>query len=182
MRFKQWRVLEGRILLTQSRLKEVLSYDKITGEFHWKLARGCRAAGSRAGFDTGRGYLKARVDETEYYLHRLAWLYAHGQFPPKDIDHINGDRTDNRMCNLRAVSRQENHKNRGVVKANKSGRIGVFWNTQRKKWTARIKVWGVSHNLGDFDDVESASRARTEAEQKFGFHVNHGNRVAFHAP
>lgn len=168
-------------MINKARLDEMLTYQPETGEFIWNAARGRQPKGSIAGCDSHRGYLKCRVDGKEYYLHRLAWLHHHGSFPSMDIDHINGDRTDNRIENLRAVSRQQNHQNRGITSLNRSGFVGVFWNTARGKWTARIKVSGKNIHIGDFDDIGQAAHARLIAEKEKGFHSNHGNRPAFEA-
>lgn len=166
-------------MLTQERLKEVLAYDAISGVFTWLVARGRQPIGAIAGCDSHRGYTKIRVDGTEYYTHRAAWLYVHGAWPDADIDHINGNRADNRICNLRAVSRSENLRNSGIPVRNTYGRVGVFWNAGKAKWTARIKLHGRNIHLGHFNDMNAACMAREEAERKYGFHANHGKRKAF---
>jgi len=165
--------------ITQKRLKELFIYDPKTGIFLWRIARGRQAAGAIAGWNCEDGYRRTKVDGPEYGLHRLAILYMHGRMPDADVDHINGIRNDNRIINLRSVTRKENHKNRGISLANKSGRIGVFWNSGKQKWTARIKVDGIDHHLGHYKEIEDAASARDKAEIELRFHVNHGKRPAF---
>lgn len=165
-------------MLTQERLKELLSYDKETGQFTWLSARGNKKNGSIAGCINGIGYFKIGVDGAVYLSHRLAFLYVNGKFPDNQVDHINGERTDNRYLNIRLVSGSENHRNRGLQKNNKSGRIGVLFRNKRNKWVAQVTLNGKCRHLGDFDNIEDASKARQEAEKKYGFHVNHGKRSA----
>lgn len=90
------------------------------------------------------------------------------------IDHINGDTSDNRAVNLREVTNQDNHKNMKRHKGNKSGHTGVYWNTAVHKWQAYIAVDGKQKYLGIYDDVKDAAKVRKEAEIKYGFHKNHG--------
>lgn len=165
-------------MITQERLKEVLLYDNIKGSFIWLAPRGRQPKGSIAGYDTKRGYRGIKVDGACYFSHRLAYLYVEGVFPEYEIDHINGDRSDNRYDNLRSVTRSENHMNMGLTTNNSSGRIGVFWNNGKKRWTAKIEVNGKDIFLGHFKEFILASEARSIAEEKYGFHVNHGKRAA----
>lgn len=157
-----------------TKLSEVLSYCPDTGLLRWKVARGRCTKGAVAGYDTGRGYIGVRVFGRCQYAHRVAFILMTGREPDHQIDHINGNRCDNRWENLREVSCAENMMNRSVSRGNKSGVIGVFWNSNKSKWTAKIKKNGVDVHLGHFHDLENAKSARIEAEKAFGFHENHG--------
>jgi len=156
-----------RATLTQERLKELLSYDPDTGLFTRKVAVNYNAkAGDCVGCDS-RGYLLVNVDGVKHYLHRLAWLYVHG-YMPKEIDHINRDGRDNRISNLREVTRSENTFNQGLRMDNKSGVKGVRWRADRSKWEARVKALGSVQVLGLFDTKEEAVTVRLKAEVTYG--------------
>lgn len=157
-------------------ISELLSYCPETGLLRWKVARGRCAAGSVAGYDTGRGYIGVRVNKRCTYAHRVAFLLMTGR-EPEFVDHISGDRSDNRWANLREVDRSGNGMNMRTPASNKSGVIGVFWNKGVGKWTAKIKKNQASTSLGHFDDFNDAVAARKQAEKDLGFHVNHG-RIA----
>lgn len=159
--------------VTQDRLKSLFNYERETGEFICKAWRGGTArAGSVAG-SLNKGYLLITIDGKRYRAHRLAWLYVHGCMP-KEIDHINGNRSDNRIINLRNVTRSENSKNHCVPSNNKSGVMGVYWNKAASKWQAYIKLNGKPRYLGVFADKFDAICSRKSAEYKLGFHENHG--------
>lgn len=160
--------------LRQDRLHELICYEPETGKMFWRVARGNRASGAEAGCDSDNGYRKLRIDGQEHYLHRVVFLYITGKFPAADTDHINGDRQDNRWSNLRAVSRSENLKNAKIPITNKSGVMGVFWNADKKKWTAKIKVHQRDIHLGHFNSKNAAAVARLAAQARYGFHENHG--------
>lgn len=95
------------------------------------------------------------------------------------IDHINGIRSDNRICNLRLVDCKENAKNQRKNKRNKNAFGGVFFNKQKKKYVSRIKVNGKSIFLGYFNLIDDAIAARKEANKKYGFHENHGKPLVY---
>lgn len=154
-------------ILTQSRLKELLHYDPETGLF-------TRFSGKVAGAIRPDGYVRIMLARELYYAHRLAWLYMTGSLPPEQIDHINGNKTDNRLANLRAVTNFENQKNQRKPVSNTSGIIGVVWHKTKNKWNAQIKHKGRSIHLGYFTDIEEAAAARAKASVQYGFHPNHG--------
>lgn len=164
------------------RLRELLSYDPETGVFsHQKKRTGVPYAGMKAGYvNESRGipYERIKVDGKAYKTHRLAWLYVHGKFPDGEIDHINGNTLDNRICNLRDVTRQDNCKNRTKRSDNKSGVNGVVWYPPSQKWQASIAHDKKTIHLGYFSDIECAKKARKEAEAKYGYHSNHGRLKA----
>ncbi len=149
--------------LTQARLKELLHYDPETGHFTWVVARkGCRLSRS-AGYTRHDGYVCIRVDRQLYLAHRLAWIYMTGEWPANDLDHIGGDPTDNRWCNLRAATRAQNNLNTKRRSDNASGYKGVFWSTQKQRWVARIHIDGKPKHLGSFKVAEDAYAAYCEA-------------------
>ncbi len=111
------------------------------------------------------------------YTHRVLWEKANGPIPTGlEIDHINGDREDNRLDNLRLVTRQENTKNVRLRDSNTCGVTGVGWFTRRSKWRSRIESDGKAIHLGYFDDWFDAVCARMSANNRYGFHPNHGRR------
>ena len=115
-------------LLSQQRLKEILSYDPETGIFHWLVQKGNRVhPGDIAGAPClpSRPYIHIQIDGRKWKAHRLAWLYVYGEHPLDVIDHINGRHDDNRLCNLRSVSQSVNNANARRQKKSRSDYIGV---------------------------------------------------------
>jgi len=150
-------------MLTQERLREVLRYDPITGEFFWRVRTSNRVRpGSLAGRVDAAGYRGIRIDKVLYYAHRLAYLYVVGVWPNHQIDHKNRCRDDNRWGNLRAVTPSENLQNQGLAPTNKSGYRGVSYHSAAGKWAAERSVGGVRHYLGLFTTPEAARDALAE--------------------
>ena len=175
--------------LTSKKLKSLVHYSPETGMFTWK-ERPIKSnrdkewnklyAGKSAGcLCHNSGYVNIVVRCKRYRAHRLAWLYVYGRWPSTQIDHINGNRADNRLDNLREVINAENSKNSGIRKNNTSGIIGVYWSEKYRKWVASIKHAGKNICLGQYEDKDLAITARKKAEARFGFHPNHGSRQAF---
>ena len=104
----------------------------------------------------------------------MAWLYIYGEFPDSEIDHIDGNGLDNKKTNLRSVTHKENAKNAKLCKNNTSGVCGVTWNKKSEKWMAQIKNDGWNLYLGLFEDKFDAICARRSAENRLGYHPNHG--------
>lgn len=129
----------------------------------------------------GLGYKSGTIKGVRLKAHRVIWSMTHRQWPSDDIDHINGNRQDNRIDNLRCVTRHENTKNRAVQKNSTSLVPGVTWLTRNKKWRARITVSGNRIDLGLYDTFEDAVMVRKSAEQMYGFHPNHGRVVPLRA-
>ena len=127
-----------------------------------------------AGYKNNAGYIVIKIKGILYYAHRLAWLYMYGKFPKKLMDHINHDRLDNRICNLRCVSHSGNHKNKSMAPTNTSGCTGVSWDKVNSKWLAQITHNKRAMNLGRYKTFNEAKKARQLAERKYGFHKNHG--------
>lgn len=165
-------------MLTQERLKELLHYCPEKGLLTW-ISKPSKFAnikiGNRAGSPTSNGYRSVKIDNRTHQEHRLIWLLCFGHLP-KYIDHINGNTLDNRLENLREVTLQENCKNCSISKNNTSGVMGVIWNKRINKWEARIKVDYKQIHLGVTSDFFEAVCLRKSAENKHGFHENHGRR------
>lgn len=144
-------------MITQERLKQLFDYNPLTGKFIWKERTGSRVViGSEAGTNHNMGYIKMSVDGREYLAHRLAWLYVHGVMPLDCIDHINHDRSDNRISNLRQASRYQNQWNVGLQKNNTSGYKGIHYIEKSGRWRANLRYGGKSRHLGTFETAELA--------------------------
>lgn len=151
----------SKMSLTHSHLLTLLTYHPDSGEFFWIKNRGGSArAGSRAGGVHHSGYRFICVGQQSYAEHRLAWFYVNGVWPTGEIDHMNGVRADNRICNLQDVDRNANQHNRGGAhKGNPSKLIGVTWHKAQQKWRARIRVDTKEVALGYFNDPVEAHAA-----------------------
>lgn len=141
-------------------LRSRMSYDKDTGIFTWLVGK--RFRGQVAGCITKNGYWYIRVDGKNYFAHRLAWLHATGKWPEKCIDHINGNRSDNRLCNLREATHAQNSMNRPGDRISKTGLKGVYV-TKGGVYRASIMAHGRIRRLGSFDDAASAHKAYAAA-------------------
>lgn len=162
-------------ILTQDFLKSRLYYDKNTGIFTYlKKVSNNTNIGDIAGSIHKTGYNVIIIAGRSYKSHRLAFLWMNGSFPKKDIDHINGNKLDNRWENIREATKSENNKNSPRRKDNKSGICGVYWNPLKEEWRATIYNNKKHILLGNFKDINDAISARKQAEKEFGFHPNHG--------
>lgn len=159
--------------LTQEKLKELMHYDPETGIFTRRKTTAMRQkVGEIVGVECKNGYLKCGISNEEYTLHRLAWLYMYGEFP-EIVDHINHNKKDNRIANLRDVDRFGNMKNMSKSKANTSGTTGVCYCKERKMWKAQIYCNGVTKQKR-FKNRDDAVKQRGIWEKEFGFFENHG--------
>lgn len=161
--------------LSQRDLKSLLTYSPETGVWVWRRREGntravnsfnTRYAGTQAGALLLDGYIGIRVLNRLCRAHRLAFLYVAGEVPA-EVDHRNGDRTDNRWANLRSASRAENNQNRARQSNNTSGYAGVFLDKRCGKWRAKITVNRIDYDLGAFDDREAAAAAYARGKQKY---------------
>ena len=160
-------------------LKTILSYDPETGDFSWLVNRLSFTGKAKQGTVAGTllpgecgGYIVIVAFQKRYRAHRLAHLFMTGRPVPKgfEIDHINGNRADNRWSNLRVVTRRQNCMNHAVPKHNVSGVRGVSWHKYRKGggcWMARIEVNGKVIHLGVFSEKDDAIAARRKAEELY---------------
>ena len=143
--------------MTQDELKSILLYCLITGHFTWLKTNSKKMKiGDRAGCIRIDGYRSIKINGKTYLEHRLVWLFHHGYFPSKDIDHINGDKTDNRICNLREATPAENGQNFGKFKNNTTGFTGASFHKRTGKWQAQISKNGKAIHLGLFNTPEEA--------------------------
>lgn len=144
--------------VTQERLKELFEYLPETGQLRRLVTRSHLAkAGVIVGTVDGKGYLHVNLDKRFYRIHRLVWLYVHGE-QPDQLDHIDGDRKNNRVENLRPCTCQTNAGNAGLANHNTSGFRGVSMNAKSGKWAAQIKIFGEQTYLGRYDTPEEAAR------------------------
>ena len=152
--------------LTAELLRKEVSYDPETGAFKRLLTRGFNpksAAGDVVGRVGSGGYLYFRVLSKRYLAHRLAWLYVYGEWPEWDIDHKNGQASDNRIANLRMATRSQNMANTATQRNNRSGVRGVIFDKATGRWMAYLNKDRKFINLGRFDTVAEASEVRSAA-------------------
>jgi hypothetical protein len=175
-------------------LRLALRYVKSSGKIYWRTrdksafsySTSCRSiewlaknwnslwAGKEAYTSTLKnGYKSGSFNGRKYYAHRVIWKMVYGE-DPRWVDHVNGDRSDNRITNLRSVGISENGKNATLQRRNISGQPGVLWDRVRSKWSVRITSnWRV-FQLGRYKDLDEAIHVRKKAEKTYGFHKNHG--------
>lgn len=155
-------------LISADTLRQLLSYDPETGKFTRAVQTSNRIkVGAAAGSPNGSGYLNIMLQARLYAAHRLAWLYVHGRWPNGQIDHINGDKTDNRIANLREANNSENTQNKWRARNDsRSGTMGVRWHERDQRWHARIMIEGRAHHLGSFMTEEAARDAYLAAKRK----------------
>ena len=150
--------------ITQERLKEVFDY--VDGNFVCKIARSFLKVGDIVGSKTNHGYITICIDKEKYLMHRLVFLYFNG-FIPKEVDHINGNRCDNRIENLREVTHTQNQWNYPMQKKNKSGFKGVDMCKKTGKWRAQIRQDSKKKHIGLFATPELAHEAYCNAALNF---------------
>lgn len=156
-----------RGVVSVDRLRELLNYDKDSGEFVWRVTTSNRVKrGAVAGYVAADGYVSIRIDGVLYKAHRLAFAISYGSWPSADIDHINGITSDNRLENLREATRAQNIQNTKMRSDNSSGFTGVTWDSARKKWAARIFKGGKGIYLGRHETPEDAYGAYLRAKAK----------------
>jgi hypothetical protein len=150
-------------------VRRLLDYDAATGVFVWRVDR-CKQvpAGTVAGSPSANGYSLIRFRGKTHYAHRLAWLHVYGRMPENDIDHLNGVRSDNRIANLRDVSRTVNMQNQRKARTNnRCGVLGVTRNEKTGRCVAQIQADGRGRYLGSFGTPEEAHQAYLEAKRQF---------------
>lgn len=156
-------------------IKEHVSYCQLTGDFTWlKDSRARKVKGKKAGCLNAGGYICIQIKGVKYSAHRLAFLLVEGSFPPDQVDHINHIKDDNRWVNIRHSTYQQNAKNHPMQKNNNSGVTGVTWDKVKKLWRAEIINNKKNIYLGRRKDKFLAICLRKSAENKYGFHKNHG--------
>lgn len=159
-------------------LFEYLRYNETKGEFTWiKRPNKNIHLHTRAGTKNSAGYRVISLFGKRYLEHRLAWFYVHGEMPKHEIDHINQIRDDNRISNLRQVTRSENQRNK-TRKDSRVDEIGIWWCRRRKRYIAEISLNGKKVYQKSFTDIDEAISARKAKALELGFHENHGKTQA----
>lgn len=154
-------------LINADDARKYLDYDPATGVMRWKIwPRTGRPNGREVLTTSAQGYRIVRIMGKQYRVHRVAWLMMYGKWPPELLDHANGNRTDNRLVNLREANRFENNRNRVTSQNNTSGFKGVTWHKYAKKWRAQIKAERKWRHLGYFDDAKEAYGAYCTAAKE----------------
>lgn len=162
--------------ISHDALIQLLDYAPDTGHFTWRTKPSKNIhAGTRAGrVDVSTGYRYINIQGKRYAEHRLAWFYVHKQMPKYLIDHINHDRADNRLENLRQVTVSENARNRTKNTHSRTQEVGIWYNKRTHKYIAQIRLHGRKVFQKAFDDIDDAIAARKQKAKELGFHENHG--------
>ncbi|NBJ09328.1 HNH endonuclease [Microvirga arsenatis] len=160
------RTAEREAALPPERLRELLTYDPGTGDIRWAVRRsGSRGIGSIAGHTSKDGYIRIEINDRSFLAHRVAWALYHGVWPPAYLDHLNGNRSDNRIANLRSATATENRRYR--ASRNSTGFRGVSRSGNR--FAASITVDGRTIHLGSYRLPEVAAEVYAQAaRQHFG--------------
>jgi len=158
-------------MLKHSDLLDCLKYDLNTGIFYWQKQLSKRILiGDIAGSKTDKGYKLISINNIKYRAHHLAWFYINGIFSKTHLDHINNDRMDNRICNLREANTKQNSENKVLDFKNKSGLRGVCFDKKRNKWASFISHNNKTIALGRFEFKEDAYQAYIQAVNKLHTH------------
>lgn len=156
-------------MISQKELQKLFTYNPENGNFVRNITSGGQKKGTVAGTINNRGYVRININKKKYSAHRLVWLYLYGILPTKEIDHINRDRADNRLKNLREVDTSINAKNRSIREDNEHGVTGVYWKKSINKWAAQITIDYKTLHLGYFIEYHEAVNARKNAEVLYNF-------------
>ena len=155
-------------LLNQAQLKLLLRYDSATGEFYWAAnVCGRNQKGARAAKPMAGRYSEVQIYGCRFFASHLAWLYVYGAWPKNLIDHINRNKSDDRIANLREATHSQNQANTKLSQRNKTGYKGVSFSKRDKKYYAGIKLHRKTKYLGIFPTAEEASRAVEAARLKY---------------
>ena len=155
----------------------LLDYNADSGEFKWTYANSKNTSkGKVAGTKLSNKYIRIFIFGKFYQAHRLAWYMYYGKEPEYGLDHIDGNKHNNAIDNLRDVPQASNAKNSRLSISSSSGFTGVTFMKRSKKWRSRIMVDGADIHLGFFNDKQDAVIARARANKRYGFHENHGKK------
>jgi hypothetical protein len=157
-------------MITQERLKQLLHYDPDTGVFTRIQSNRADRLGKQPGSRNTKGHVQIRLDGTLYVAHRLAWLYTNGEFPVNQLDHIDGDKTNNKIANLREATNKQNQENVPLQVNNTSGYRGVSFDKRLKKFRAYVCHNRQQITLGFFVTSELAAAAAKNARDRFFTH------------
>jgi hypothetical protein len=161
-------------------LKERITYDPESGRLYWSgsLLNKAYLVGLEAGTLRPNGHRQVSVGGTLILSHRVAWALHSGEWPTDTLDHINGDRADNRIINLRQASMLDQVRNRAQQRKSRNPYLGVRWRADFRKWAVEIGMSNRTLYIGSFACLEDAIAARHEAEKQYGFHPNHGRPLS----
>jgi len=151
-------------ILTQDQVKDLFEYRD--GELYWKINKGTVKIGSKTGSLHHSGYRFTQINKKTYLLHRIIFLYHHG-YLPQYIDHIDNNKINNKIENLREATRSQNGFNTRISKTNTSGIKGVNWSKSSKKWEVRVQINNKRKCIGIYADIELAELVATEARNKY---------------
>ena len=152
-------------MITKDYLHTIFDYKD--GNLYWKERRGGKIVeGSKAGGYNPSGYFNVEINYVKYRLHRIIFMWHHG-YLPKEVDHINGNKLDNRIENLRAATKSQNLRNTGIRKTNSSGYKNVTWRKDNKTWAVALRYNGKPLHIGFFKDLELAGLVAEEARNKY---------------
>lgn len=164
-------------MISITKLKDMLNYDPDTGLFTWaenvKEYNKTKFEGDPIGSKHKSGYIQIKLQGKVYQAHRLAWYYYHGVLPNGYIDHINHNKEDNRIANLRDVSAEDNAKNRTVSKSTTTGHQNIWYCKDRYKFIVQIRSKTHGRFERTYDTIEEAIEVRNQKLKEFGFHINH---------
>lgn len=171
-------------------VKTLFDYDPEEGVLIWKekpinefrFARDYKAwmtkhAGRKVTYRDSNGYVRVFINGRLWLAHRIIWMWNYGYLPELQIDHIDHNRQNNRLENLRLVTQSQNNANSRLSLRSVTGVTGVTWHTPSKRWRATINLNKKFIEIGRYMDFESAVIARKAAEKVLGFHENHGSSV-----
>ena len=173
MRDIKYDINNPRPLPSQHDLVDFFDYNWATGDLTWKKCNVPELVGLVAGTKQPDGYIGITFNGVKYKAHRLIFMLEMG-YEPFMVDHINGNRSDNRLLNLRAVDSSENAKNCSMSVRNKSGVTGVFYHKGQDKYHSSIRVERKSYHIGSYPTLEEAKAARKAVEKFLGFSARHG--------
>ena len=161
-------------MITHSELLEACIYDSNSGSLIWKTPGKKRIVGKKVGSVALTGYLETSINYSRQLVHRLVWLYHYGTFPKGALDHINHNRLDNRIENLREVTNSQNNYNQSKRTQKTTSRYrGVSWETRRGSWKAAINKEGTYYYIGNFKSEEIAAKEyNTKAIELYGIYAN----------
>ncbi|AIX74659.1 HNH endonuclease signature motif containing protein [Mixta calida] len=159
-------------VLTRDRLIDVLDYSPETGLFIWRKKLSARGAVGKVAGTKSYGYITINIDGVRYFAHRLAWLYFYEEWPKQEIDHIDRNRENNSISNLRDVNRVVNALNTGTRSDSTTGMKGVTFCKQRNLWQAQINLSGKNITLGRFKTIDEAAIAYKSANMVADYLIN----------
>jgi len=160
--------------MNQYTLKELFEY--IDGELYWKVNKGNVLAGKKAGSKRSDGYKTIRIDRQGYLSHRLIFLYHHG-YLPLEVDHINGNLSDNRIENLIPSTHIESQQTRKIPFNNKTKNAGVVWHKATNKWQVRLNFYGVRKYFGIYKDIDYAIFVANAMRYKYHKQFSYNGKI-----